>query len=77
MDLARGVVEAEAAAGEDRHHVLLVVDVRDGELGGEAVDVVGEGLVADAREAVSDEARRDAGDLEREVHGVEEGDGGA
>lgn len=75
VDLARGVVEAEEAAGQDRHEVLLVVDMRDAEP--EGVDVVREVLVPDAREAVPDEAHGGGGDLQVEVDRVEERDGRA
>ena len=75
MDLPRRVVVPEEAPGEDRDDVLLVVDVRHGHLLGLGVDVVREGLVADAREAVPHETGRDAaGEVEREEDGVEEGD---
>ena len=75
MDLPRRVVVPEEAPREDRDDVLLVVDVRHGDLLGLGVDVVGEGLVADAREAVPDETGRDgAGEVQREEDGVEEGD---
>ena len=75
VDLPRRVVVPEEAPREDRDDVLLVVDVRHGDLLGLGVDVVGEGLVADAREAVPDETGRDgAGEVEGEEDGVEEGD---
>ena len=75
VDLARGVVEAEETAGQDRHEVLLVVDVCDAEP--EGVDVVREVLISDAREAVPDEAHGGGGDLQVEVDRVEERDGRA
>ena len=68
MHLARGVVEAEEAPGQDGHHVLLVVDVRDRER--RRVEEVCPLLVPDAREAVPDEARCDP-EVYLEVHGVE------
>ena len=75
MDLPRRVVVPKEAPREDGDDVLLVVDVRHGHLLGLGVDVVGEGLVADAREAVPDETGRDgAGEVEGEEDGVEEGD---
>ncbi len=58
MHLPGRVVEPEELAGQDRDDVLLVVHVRH--LHGQRVDVVRPVLVADAREAVPDEARRDA-----------------
>lgn len=75
VHLARGVAEAEEAAGQDGDGVLLVVDVRDAQP--ERVDVVRELLVPDAREAVPDECDRGGGDLQVEIDGVEEGDGRA
>ena len=66
---------SEGTAGKDRDEVLLVVDVRDGDGGGLAVDVVGELLVSDAGQAVPDETDREAGDLEGEVDRVQETDG--
>ena len=70
MDLPRRVVVPEEAPREDRDDVLLVVDVRHGDLLGLGVDVVREVLVSDAREAVPDEARCDP-EVYLEVHGVE------
>ena len=72
MDLARRMVVPEEASGEDRHEVFHVVDVshRDGR----AVDEVGERLVPDAREAVSDEGDLRGGDVQGEEDGVEERD---
>ena len=76
VHLARRVVVPEEHAGEDGHKVLLVVHVRDGRDGRVGVHVVGEGLVADAREAEADVGDLRGGEVEREVDGVEEGDGG-
>ena len=75
MHLARRVVVSEGTAGKDRDEVLLVVDVRDGDGSGLAIDVVGELLVSDAGQAVPNEADREAGDLEGEVDRVQETDG--
>ena len=74
MHLARREVVPEEHAGEDGHKVLLVVDVRDGRDGRVGVHVVGEGLVADAREAEADVGDLRGGEVEREVHGIQKGD---
>ena len=75
MDFPRRVVVPKEAPRENGDDVLLVVDVRHGDLLGLRVDVVREGLVADAREAVPDETGRDgAGEVEGEKDRVEEGD---
>ena len=74
VHLARGVVVAEEAPGQDRHDVLLVVHVRDGRDGRVRVDVVGEGLVADAREPEADVGDLRGGEVEGEVDSVQERD---
>ena len=77
VHLPRRVVEPQEAAREDRHVVLLVVDVRHGERAALRVDVVREVLVAHARETVAHETRRDVRDVQWEVNGVEQTDRGA
>ena len=75
VDLARRVVVAEEAPRQDRDQVLLVVDMRDGGNRGMRVDVVRERLVSNTREAVADVGDLEAGDVQREVDGVQERDG--
>ena len=72
MQLARRVVEPEELAGEDRDDVLLVVHVRD--LHRQPVDVVRPRLVAHARQAVPDEARRHAGQVQVQEDRVDKRD---
>lgn len=72
MQLARRVVEPEELAGEDRDDVLLVVHVRD--LHRQPVDEVRPRLVAHARQAVPDEARRHAGQVQVQEDRVDKRD---
>ena len=68
------MVEAEEAPRKDRDRVLLVVDMRDRSNGVVGVDVVGERLVTDAREAEADVGDLRAGNVERDVDRVQERD---
>lgn len=74
MDLTRSVVETKEHPRKDGDEILLVVDVREVDVG-VSVDVICEVLIADTRQTVHDSFECGArGQVQREVYAIEESD---